>query len=94
MYSVYTCIMHTCTCTVIISPCTQVTLMHSGSCGAFVHSLEDEYMEVRSAAVKSMGQLCAVSPGFATLSLDYLVDMFNDEIESVRLLAINCLRQV
>lgn len=72
----------------------EVTLMHSGSCGAFVHSLEDEYMEVRSAAVKSMGQLCAVSPGFATLSLDYLVDMFNDEIESVRLLAINCLRQV
>ena len=68
--------------------------MRSGACGAFVHSLEDEYMEVRSAAVISMGQLCSHSKQFASSSLDYLVDMFNDEIEMVRLQAINCLRQV
>ncbi len=72
----------------------QVTLLRSGSCGAFVHSLEDEFMEVRLAAVMSMGHLCMLSSSFGSLSLDYLVDMFNDEIENVRLLAINCLRKV
>ena len=72
----------------------KVVLMGAGACGAFVHSLEDEYMEVRAAAVESMGRLCTQSRGFATLSLDFLVDMFNDEIEGVRLSAINCLRQV
>ena len=34
------------------------------------------------------------SPSFAMQSLDYLVDMFNDEIETVRLKAINSLRQI
>ena len=71
-----------------------MTLLRSGSCGAFVHSLEDEYMEVRLSAVVSMGHLCMLSSSFGSLSLDYLVDMFNDEIENVRLLAINCLRKV
>ena len=71
-----------------------MTLLRSGSCGAFVHSLEDEFMEVRSAAVVSMGHLCMISSMFGSLSLDYLVDMFNDEIENVRLLAIYCLRKV
>ena len=71
-----------------------MTLLRSGSCGAFVHSLEDEFLEVRSTAVISMGNLCMLSSAFGALSLDYLVDMFNDEIENVRLLAINCLRKV
>ena len=33
-------------------------------------------------------------PTFAILSQDFLVDMFNDEIESVRLNAINSLRKI
>lgn len=68
--------------------------MRSGSCGAFVHSLEDEFLEVRSTAIISMGELGLINPAFGSESLDYLVDMFNDEIESIRLLAINCLRKV
>ena len=50
--------------------------------------------EVRSATVESMCRLCVNSPTFAMQSLDYLVDMFNDEIELVRLKAINSLRQI
>lgn len=68
--------------------------MSSGACGAFVHGLEDEYLEVRSAAVLSLCQLSLNNPDFANLSLDFLVDMFNDEIEDVRLKAIDCLRRI
>ena len=88
------CVCH-CVCVIVfVDFVPQLTLLRSGSCGAFVHSLEDEFLEVRSAAVVSMGELCMLSASFGSLSLDYLVDMFNDEIESVRLLAINCLRKV
>lgn len=48
--------------------------------------------EVRSAAVKSLCQLSLNNPEFANMSLDFLVDMFNDEIEDVRLKAIDSLR--
>lgn len=68
--------------------------MNSGSCGAFVHCVEDEYMEVRSSAIVSIGQLSGLSTQFGTQSLDFLIDTVNDEIQSVRLLAINTLRKV
>ena len=42
-------------------------------------------LEVRSAAVNSMCQLGIHCPAFATQCVDFLVDMFNDEIQSVRL---------
>ncbi|XP_023932225.1 integrator complex subunit 4-like isoform X1 [Lingula anatina] len=71
-----------------------VSLMSGGACGAFVHGLEDEYLEVRNAAVDSLCELASHKPSFANQSLDYLVDMFNDEIESVRLNAINSLRKM
>ena len=60
------------------------SLMSAGACGAFVHGLEDEYLEVRSAAVVSMCQLGTRSLSFAALCVNFLVDMFNDEIQSVR----------
>ena len=41
-----------------------------------------------------MCQLGMHSKHFATQSLDYLVDMFNDEIEAVRLKAINSLCRI
>ncbi|KAF5275636.1 hypothetical protein FQA39_LY06748 [Lamprigera yunnana] len=71
-----------------------INLMSSGACGAFVHGLEDEFLEVRTAAVESLCQLAMNNPDFANLSLDFLVDMFNDEIEDVRLIAIDSLRRI
>lgn len=50
--------------------------------------------EVRNATVDSLCELASNSPSFAKLSQDFLVDMFNDEIESVRLNAINSLRKI
>lgn len=68
--------------------------MSSGACGAFVHGLEDEFLEVRTAAVDSLCELAYQNAPFAVLSLDFLADMMNDEIESVRLNAINSLRKI
>ena len=73
---------------------TDISLMSAGACGAFVHSLEDEFYEVRTAAVISMGQLSQQSNQFASQCLDFLVDLFNDEIVSVRLRAIRSLQLV
>ena len=50
--------------------------------------------EVRNGAVDSLCELASHSPAFATLSQDFLVDMFSDEIESVRLNAINSLLKI
>lgn len=71
-----------------------ISLMSSGACGAFVHGLEDEFLEVRSAAVESLCELSICNPQFANMALDFLVDMFNDEIEDVRLIAIDSLRMI
>nr|CAD7401906.1 unnamed protein product [Timema poppensis] len=71
-----------------------VSLMSSGSCGAFVHGLEDEFLEVRYASVESVCQLSLDNPQFAHMSLDFLVDMFNDEIEEVRIKAIDSLTRI
>lgn len=49
---------------------------------------------MRSAAVESLCELSIHNPQFANMSLDFLVDMFNDEIEDVRLKAIDSLRLI
>ncbi|XP_054278169.1 integrator complex subunit 4-like [Macrosteles quadrilineatus] len=72
----------------------QINLISSGSCGAFVHGLEDEFLEVRSASVDSICSLSLNNPQFANLALDFLVDMFNDEIEDVRIKAIDSLTKI
>ena len=69
-------------------------LMTSGACGAFIHGLEDEFLEVRGEAVDSLCQLAVKSPPFAAKSIDFLLHMFNDEIEHVRLKAILALTKV
>ncbi|XP_069566610.1 integrator complex subunit 4 isoform X2 [Brachyistius frenatus] len=71
-----------------------VNLIASGACGAFVHGLEDEMFEVRIAAVEALCQLARSSTSFAEKCLDFLVDMFNDEIEEVRLQSIHVLREI
>ncbi len=71
-----------------------VSLMSFGSCGAFIHGLEDELSSVRTAAIESLTELSLKNDRMATLALDFLVDMFNDEIELVRLKAIESLRRI
>ncbi|KAH8291674.1 hypothetical protein KR018_005285 [Drosophila ironensis] len=71
-----------------------VSIIASGACGALIHGLEDEYLEVRTAAVSSMCKLALSRPEFAATSLDFMVDMFNDEIEDVRLKAIYSLTAI
>ena len=68
-----------------------VNLMAMGACGAFIHGLEDEFLAVRSATIDSLTLLSTKNAKLANLALDFLVDMFNDEIESVRLKAIEAL---
>ncbi|KAF9904274.1 Integrator complex subunit 4 [Linnemannia zychae] len=72
----------------------QVRLLDSGAAGAFVHGLEDEYRDVRNAAINSICELCLHNPEFAVLALDYLVDMFMDEIDYVRLNALQSLCKI
>lgn len=46
----------------------QVRLLDSGACGAFVHGLEDEYQDVRNAAIsKDTSLACFFSCYFADL---------------------------
>jgi len=52
------------------------------------------FAEVRSAAVDSLCTLALRSPDFSNLALDFLVDMFNDEIEEVRIKAIDSLTKI
>lgn len=60
----------------------------------FIYSTWFCVLEVRTAAVESLCQLSMNDPQFANTSLDFLVDMFNDEIEDVRLKAIDSLRKI
>ncbi|KAH0564574.1 integrator complex subunit 4 [Cotesia glomerata] len=66
----------------------------SASCGAFIHGLEDEFLEVRTAAVESLCTLSLERPAIARIALDFMVDMFNDEIQDVRIKAIESLRKM
>ncbi|XP_003368898.1 multicatalytic endopeptidase, partial [Trichinella spiralis] len=61
-----------------------IPLMMSEACGAFVAA-------VRAASVKSMADLALKNTEFAQKCVDPLVDMFNDEIEEVRLNAMKSL---
>lgn len=62
--------------------------------GAFVFGLEDEKKNVRMAALESLCHLSKIQPNFAEKSMDHIVDMFNDEIEDIRLKAIECLQEI
>ncbi|KAF9183637.1 Integrator complex subunit 4 [Haplosporangium sp. Z 11] len=73
---------------------TQPKLHDSGACGAFIHGLEDEYQDVRNAAINSICELCLHNPEFSILALDYMVDMFMDEIDFVRLNALTSLCKI
>ncbi|ORY36630.1 ankyrin [Rhizoclosmatium globosum] len=70
------------------------TTLPAHACGAFVHGAEDEYEVVRSAAVDAITEFALSSPAFTPLAIDFLVDMFNDEMPSVRLTAIKNLKRI
>ena len=53
-----------------------------------------DILEVRNCTLDSMCELASQSSNFAQLCQDSIVDMFNDEIESVRLNAINSLKKL
>eukprot|EP01091_Cochliopodium_minus_P011548 TRINITY_DN3302_c0_g1_i1.p1 TRINITY_DN3302_c0_g1~~TRINITY_DN3302_c0_g1_i1.p1 ORF type:complete len:1024 (+),score=285.45 TRINITY_DN3302_c0_g1_i1:266-3073(+) len=71
-----------------------ITKEDIGAVGAFVHGLEDEFSQVRSASVDSICELSLKNNTFATKAVDFLVDMFNDEIESVRVNSVSSLRKI
>lgn len=52
------------------------------------------FAEVRLATLDSLCKLALKFHSFAAQSLDFIVDMFNDEIEEVRLKAIQCLGRI
>lgn len=49
---------------------------------------------MRKASIDSLCELALYSASFAQVSIDFLVDMFNDEIEGVRENAIHSLRAI
>lgn len=69
-------------------------LIESSAHGAFIHGLEDEYMEVRASTVDSICELSLRSEEFALESIEFMVDMFNDEIDAVRVNSLNSLRKI
>eukprot|EP00730_Choanoeca_flexa_P019885 TRINITY_DN9727_c0_g1_i2.p1 TRINITY_DN9727_c0_g1~~TRINITY_DN9727_c0_g1_i2.p1 ORF type:complete len:787 (+),score=151.34 TRINITY_DN9727_c0_g1_i2:185-2545(+) len=71
-----------------------VAIMSAGACGAFIHGLEDEMSGVRVAAVVAVEKHCVQASALSELALDFLVDMFNDEADRVRLQAIYSLSRL
>uniref|UniRef100_A0A5S6QVU9 Condensin complex subunit 1 C-terminal domain-containing protein n=1 Tax=Trichuris muris TaxID=70415 RepID=A0A5S6QVU9_TRIMR len=71
-----------------------VPLIDSEACGAFIAGLEDEHMDVRNASIDSVSSLAMENKEFAQKCLEFLVDMFNDEIDEVRLNAIKHLARL
>ncbi|SAL98284.1 hypothetical protein [Absidia glauca] len=69
-------------------------VLDSGACGAFIHGLEDEYQEVRNAAIDSICELCMYHVSLIKQAVLCLVDMFNDEIDKIRVNAIQSLRKI
>jgi len=65
-----------------------VYMIDSGAMGAFVHGLEDEFSEVRQAAISSIQSLAVANKLLSRVALELLVDMVNDEIIDVRINAV------
>ena len=59
-----------------------------------IHNILFNISEVRNCTLDSICELASQNPGFALLCQDSIADMFNDEIESVRLNAINSLKKL
>ncbi|VDD75462.1 unnamed protein product [Mesocestoides corti] len=71
-----------------------ISLLSTGALGALINGLEDEFHEVRCATLSTVTQIAAYNARFASLCQDILVDMLTDDIQSVRLRAVNALQTV
>jgi hypothetical protein len=71
-----------------------IALQDQQAVGAFVHALEEEFAEVRLAALESMCNLSPLYAPFAAEALEHIVDMLHDESGEVRLRAIHSLRRM
>ncbi|KAI8050036.1 armadillo-type protein [Thamnidium elegans] len=69
-------------------------LLDSGACGSFIHGLEDEFQEVRNASIDSICELSMYNEQLTKKAVEFLVDMFNDDIDKIRLNAIQSLRKI
>eukprot|EP00048_Salpingoeca_helianthica_P006729 m.101978 g.101978 ORF g.101978 m.101978 type:complete len:784 (+) comp14105_c0_seq2:60-2411(+) len=63
----------------------------TGARGAFIHGFEDDDYMVRQEAVAAVHALAVPCRALAEAALDFVVDMLNDDIESIRLDAIRAL---
>jgi len=59
-----------------------------------VHGLEDEFLQVRMAAVDSICEIGIRQQQFAEQSVEFLVDMLQDEIDHVRVNSLHSLRKI
>ncbi len=57
--------------------------------GAFVIAMEDQYEVIRSTAIQSLTRLALHRPDIAPSTLNLIIDTFNDESETVRLVPFN-----
>ncbi|CAH8618025.1 unnamed protein product [Heterobilharzia americana] len=71
-----------------------VNLISSGSNGAIISGLEDDYFEVRCTTLATVTHIASLSTRFALNCQDLLVDMLTDDIQDVRLAAVRALSAV
>lgn len=69
-------------------------LFESSACGAIIHGLEDEFWDVRNATINSLRELALCCKEFALDSIEFVVDVFNDEIDKVRMNSVYSLHQI
>lgn len=62
--------------------------------GAFVLALEDEHQSVRMAAIASISELSEQVDQFSKLAIDFVIEMFNDDIDAVRIFAIEAVSKI
>ncbi|CAF2644910.1 unnamed protein product [Rotaria sp. Silwood2] len=65
-----------------------------GPCGALISGLEDEYSDVRAAAIDSCYDISCCHDVFQSKLVEYIVSMFDDDIEHVRLQAMRILGKI
>ena len=66
----------------------------TGPCGALISGLEDEYSDVRAAAIDSCYDISCCYDVFQSKLIEYIVSMFDDDIEHVRLQAMRVLGKI
>ncbi|UJR35873.1 hypothetical protein I4U23_028616 [Adineta vaga] len=65
-----------------------------GPCGALISGLEDEFSDVRAAAIDSCYDISCCYDVFQSKLVEYIVSMFDDDIEHVRLQAMRILGKI